>query len=233
MKFAGFRVRTVALASRRSSRLIWQKLSTNQQPKKPVPPVMNIRFPRIGSHSVSVWRRMCSRSLLGSGRAMRCQSAPFRLRISSRAECCNDPEILACSLRDPLRLALGDRRTIAKVCPYSQCEGPRAQEISGRSHRYTSSRNQLHLWQRSLQVPEVWSATHGGCWKHFDCVTACLPCGKNLGRRQRARKYRNRGLLTYLNRRHVCYRSDNELCALLHAATCGFRIHHSSCANHK
>ena len=66
-KAAGSRVRTVALALRFSVRLMWEKLSSNQQPKKPVPPVMKMRLFRISSQSGLVSLRIWSRSEVGKG----------------------------------------------------------------------------------------------------------------------------------------------------------------------
>ncbi len=60
--FTGLRDRTVACAPRPSARLMWQKLSTSQHPKKPVPPVRNRRCPRISGQSSCVCARMRSRS---------------------------------------------------------------------------------------------------------------------------------------------------------------------------
>jgi hypothetical protein len=46
---------------------MYEKLSSNQHPKKPVPPVMNVSLFRISSPSGLVWLRIWSRSEVGKG----------------------------------------------------------------------------------------------------------------------------------------------------------------------
>src|SRR5947208_1279405 len=66
---SGSRVRTVALALRRRSLFIRQKLSNNQQPKNPVPPVINIRWPRASSHRGAVCSKISRKSCGARGLA--------------------------------------------------------------------------------------------------------------------------------------------------------------------